>query len=123
MNKDNKELRETIINTLFCTGTGHLGGSLSCVDFVYQVYKDLMPRLKVVMSKGHASLALYASIEKTLKGKSEILTEYGKARNGKYHGHISKKVDETIAGIISNIENGLKIPPVKYKRIANWNKS
>ena len=27
-----------------------------------------------------------------------------------------KNVDETIVGIIIKIENGLKIPPVKYKR-------
>ena len=36
---------------------------------------------------------------------------------------ILKKVEETIAGIINKIENGLKIPPVRYKRIANWKRS
>ena len=30
-----------------------------------------------------------------------------------------KKVEETIAGIINKIENGFKIPPVRYKRTAN----
>jgi hypothetical protein len=30
-----------------------------------------------------------------------------------------RNVDETIAGIISKKENGLRIPPVKYKRILN----
>ena len=34
-----------------------------------------------------------------------------------------RKVDETIVGIISKIEKGFKIPPVKYKRELNWNKS
>ena len=30
-----------------------------------------------------------------------------------------KNVDETIAGIIINIENGFEIPPVKYNRALN----
>ena len=34
-----------------------------------------------------------------------------------------KKVDETIVGIIIKIEKGLKIPPVRYKRELNWNRS
>ena len=34
-----------------------------------------------------------------------------------------KNVDETIVGIINKIENGLKMPPVRYKSTANWNKS
>ena len=36
---------------------------------------------------------------------------------------ILKKVDETIAGIISKKQNGLKIPPVKYNKILNWMRS
>ena len=36
---------------------------------------------------------------------------------------ILRNVEETIAGIISNNENGLKIPPVKYRRVLNWIKS
>ena len=36
---------------------------------------------------------------------------------------ILKKVEETIAGIINKMENGLNIPPVRYKRIANWKRS
>ena len=33
---------------------------------------------------------------------------------------ILKKVDETIVGTIIKIENGLKIPPVKYNNKLNW---
>ena len=36
---------------------------------------------------------------------------------------ILRNVEETIAGIINKNENGLRIPPVKYKRILNWIKS
>jgi len=32
---------------------------------------------------------------------------------------ILRNVEETIAGIISKNENGLKIPPVKYRRVLN----
>ena len=34
-----------------------------------------------------------------------------------------KNVEETIAGIIINIEKGFEIPPVKYSRDVNWIKS
>ena len=34
-----------------------------------------------------------------------------------------RKVEETMVGIINKKENGLRIPPVKYKRILNWIKS
>ena len=36
---------------------------------------------------------------------------------------ILRNVEETIVGIINKIENGLKIPPVKYKRTLNCIKS
>jgi hypothetical protein len=36
---------------------------------------------------------------------------------------ILRNVEETIAGIISKRENGLRIPPVKYKRIHSCIKS
>ena len=34
-----------------------------------------------------------------------------------------KNVEETIVGIIINIENGFEIPPVKYNKIESWIKS
>ena len=34
-----------------------------------------------------------------------------------------KNDEETIAGIIINIEKGFEIPPVKYRRPVNCNKS
>ena len=34
-----------------------------------------------------------------------------------------RNVEETIAGIINKKENGLRIPPVKYRRMLNCNKS
>ena len=34
-----------------------------------------------------------------------------------------KNVEETIVGIINRIENGLRIPPVRYKRTLNCTKS
>ena len=33
--------------------------------------------------------------------------------------NISRNKNYTIVGIINNIENGLEIPPVKYKRAVN----
>ena len=36
---------------------------------------------------------------------------------------ILRKVEETIAGMINKKENGLMIPPVRYRRILNCNKS
>jgi len=71
-----KELRQTILKMLHAAGSGHPGGSLSCVEILYTLFgpggimhhdprgKD-SARDRLVLSKGHAVPALYAVLSAT----------------------------------------------------------
>ncbi len=66
-----KKIRKTILNTIYNAKSGHIGGSLSCVDILISLYfgKNLKfnpkkPKLenrdRLIVSKGHASAAYYS---------------------------------------------------------------
>lgn len=71
-----KEIRKLIVKTIGTAGQGHIGGSLSIADVLSVLYFDEMnvdpknPKMegrdRLVLSKGHAGPALYATL--ALKG-------------------------------------------------------
>ena len=71
-----KEIRRETLRCLHSQGSGHVGGSLSIVDVLAVLYDKHMnvdpadpkkeDRDKLVLSKGHAGPALYATL--ALKG-------------------------------------------------------
>lgn len=82
------EVRRHIIKMITQAQGGHLGGSLSCVELLVALYFEVMEvdplnpkweeRDRFVLSKGHASAALYAVLaERGFLPKEELLT-YGR---------------------------------------------
>lgn len=71
-----KEVRKDILLEIFNAKSGHPGGSLSCADILTSIYFDFIKDGdKVVLSKGHASSALYAVLaEKGFFEKDELIT-------------------------------------------------
>ena len=69
-----KEVRKDILLEVYSAQSGHPGGSLSCADILTAIYFELMNEGdKVVLSKGHASSALYAVLaEKGFFPKEEL---------------------------------------------------
>lgn len=69
-----KEVRKDILLQVYSAKSGHPGGSLSCADILTAIYFDLLKDGdKVVLSKGHASPALYAVLaEKGFFPKEEL---------------------------------------------------
>jgi len=69
-----KEIRSLIIEAVYSANSGHPGGSLSCADILTVLYFNQMnidtnnPNLenrdRFILSKGHASPALYATLSK-----------------------------------------------------------
>jgi transketolase len=67
-----QQMRSDVLNEIFEAGSGHPGGSLSCVDllaclFATRVHmkallEDRPERNHVILSKGHAAPALYAAL-------------------------------------------------------------
>ena len=70
-----KEVRKDILLEVYSANSGHPGGSLSCVDILTAIYFKLLNNGdKVVLSKGHASPALYAVLaEKGFFSKDELV--------------------------------------------------
>jgi transketolase len=67
-----RTIRRHVINMIFEAGTGHPGGSLSCVDIITVLYfhqmhhnplePDMVNRDRFILSKGHAAPTLYATL-------------------------------------------------------------
>ncbi|MCP4481681.1 MAG: transketolase [bacterium] len=70
-----KTVRKDIINMLFCAGSGHPGGSLSCVELMVALYfkylkhhsenPEWSERDMVVFSKGHVCPTLYSCLARS----------------------------------------------------------
>ena len=92
-----RKLRIDILETIAGAGSGHPGGSLSCVEILIGLYfyklrhnpKDPSwdGRDRFVMSKGHASAALYATLAACGYFPKEELKNYRKF-GGMLQGHV-----------------------------------
>ena len=71
LKKLSKKIRLTILDTIFKAKTGHIGGSFSCIDILITLFfKKIIffnaqkPKMKnrdrFILSKGHATAALYS---------------------------------------------------------------
>ena len=71
-----KKVREDILLQIYSAQSGHPGGALSCADIIVAIYFNLIKDGdKVILSKGHASAALYAVLaEKGFFSKEELKT-------------------------------------------------
>lgn len=76
LEKISKEARKNILLQVYEGKSGHPGGSFSCIDILVTIYfKFKMEDDKVILSKGHASPALYAVLaEKGIIEKEELNT-------------------------------------------------
>ena len=76
LNQVSKEIRKDILLQVYSANSGHPGGALSCTDILTAIYFETMNEGdKVILSKGHASAALYGTLaEKGLISKDELKT-------------------------------------------------
>ena len=83
-----RQLRKDILETIAGAGSGHPGGSLSCVEILVALYfyklkhdpknPQWPERDRFIMSKGHASAALYATLSACGYFPKEELKRYRK---------------------------------------------
>jgi transketolase len=81
-------IRREIVEALYACGGGHYGGSLSVVDILLALYRcqlrippagvDDPTRDRLLLSKGHAALALYA-VQRRVGFYAHALDGYGRA--------------------------------------------
>ena len=64
---DLKKLRKMILESAYQAGGGHIGGSFSVLELLYFIFAKFISidsnKYKLILSKGHSSLALYACME------------------------------------------------------------
>lgn len=93
--------RQTILTSIARAGTGHTGGSLSCVDILNVLYNAVLrinpadpawpDRDRYVHSKGHAVEALYVVLADKGYYPAEMLETMGRA-GSHWVGHPTRKV-------------------------------
>lgn len=102
LNEKSKNLRVKILETIFNSKTGHIGGSLSVVEILVSIYYSKIFRIgpknikdkkrdRVIVSKGHCTAAFYSMLSDLGFIKEKELDTYCK-NNTRLGGHLSVKV-------------------------------
>jgi transketolase len=112
------EIKKDILKMIYKAQSGHPGGSLSCVNLVYLLYKKIMnidyenpkwdKRDYFILSKGHAAPALYAVLSKIgFIPREELFTlrEFG----SNLQGHPVKNAEFGIEITTGSLGMGLSI--------------
>ena len=89
-------LRNTIVDIIHDAGSGHTGGSLSCVEIVWTLYSEVLryraddpnwpDRDRFVLSKGHAAPTLYVTLAEKGFYAKDLLTTFRQA-GSIFQGH------------------------------------
>lgn len=85
------ELRLDLLDTIYSAGTGHIGGSLSCLDSLISLYFSEIfnfDKDHFVLSAGHLCLAHYIVLSKLGKFPHSLLSTYAEF-GSKLQGHES----------------------------------
>ena len=104
-----KEVRKNILLQIYSAQSGHPGGALSCADILVALYFDLINEGdKVILSKGHASAALYAVLaEKGFFPKEELSTF--RKLNSNLQGHPSLLKTNGVDASSGSLGQGLSV--------------
>ncbi len=104
-----KEVRKDILLQIYNAQSGHPGGALSVADILTTIYfQKFKEGDKLVLSKGHASAALYAVLaEKGIVEKEELKTF--RKLNSKLQGHPSLLKTKGVDVSSGSLGQGLSI--------------
>lgn len=104
-----KEIRKNILLQVHTANSGHPGGALSCADILTAIYYNLIKEGdKVILSKGHASAALYAVLAEKGFFPKEELTSFRKI-NSRLQGHPSYVKTPGVDASSGSLGQGLSI--------------
>jgi transketolase len=92
LERKSRVIRRNVINSIYNAGTGHPGGSLSCVDIIVALYFEVMKSNdKFILSKGHAAPTLYSVLSECGNFPKEELLSLRK-NDGYLQGHPCSKI-------------------------------
>lgn len=116
MDKRIKDIRKLIVDMVYKAGEGHIPSSLSVVEILYVIYKNFISRNydfhdlnrnMFILSKGHASAALYAVLHNFGLLNENLLT-YCK-RKSKLGGHPDRNKIPVVEASTGSLGHGLPI--------------
>ena len=89
-------IRNRVVDMIHGVGSGHTGGSLSCVEIVWTLYSEVLgyradepdwpDRDRFVLSKGHAAPTLYVTLAEKGFFDPESLSSFRRA-GSPFQGH------------------------------------
>jgi transketolase len=85
------DVRKQVLEISYLAKSSHIGSSLSIVDILIVLYKNILKKNIFILSKGHACLAYYCVLQKFNYITKELLYSYGK-NNTLLMSHVSHKV-------------------------------
>ena len=85
------DVRKQVIEISYLAKSSHIGSSLSIVDILIVLYKNILKKNIFILSKGHACLAYYCVLQKFNYINKKLLYSYGK-NNTLLLSHVSHKV-------------------------------
>jgi transketolase len=77
-----RQMRKSVIETSYSSHMGHIGSALSVIDILAVLYGEVLDeshgatRDRMILSKGHAALALYAALVATGRMPAEQLESF-----------------------------------------------
>ena len=118
MDRIQKEIRKSIVSMAHYSHASHVGSALSVADILYAVYSKAAniskenlqgtARDSVILSKGHASTALYATLAHLGLMDKKLLRSYY-INGGKLPGHLDKDAAAGIDVSTGSLGHGLSI--------------
>lgn len=118
MNKELVEIKKNIVHMAHYSHASHIGSALSAVDMLYVIYTrvaNITPqnvtspdRDKVILSKGHASIALYSTLAQCGLLEKEKLNQYY-INGGTLPGHLDKDSTPGVDCSAGSLGHGLPI--------------
>jgi transketolase len=94
LNEISTKLRKDLLDMVYKSGGGHIGGSLSSLDLIAAVYFSGLFNLKkdhFVLSAGHLCPALYVALAEAGYFSKDLLSTYSSFKSV-LQGHVSREV-------------------------------
>jgi transketolase N-terminal domain/subunit len=103
---DKKQIIRTVLKLHHDAKSSHVGSSLSCIDILYDIYScRYRPGDTVILSKAHASVALYATLQAFGHMPLETMITYGDEDGLQDHCHRDESIGIHYTG--GSLGNGL----------------
>jgi transketolase len=108
-----QNIRKRLLEVAHKTRSPHVGSALSCVEIVFAAYLQKLRhtpddywKTQVVFSKGHAALALYATLEELRLIDPNSLDFYNDD-DSQFYGHVSSSASPHIELTTGSLGHGL----------------